>query len=166
MLVLWLEVVVELKAWLELPTVDDVVAELGLVVVPVEVDSDGVVVPVLDVLDVVDVLDANEGRDVVDVVAAPVVLVETDSLVDALELDVAGSEVLLCSVVVLEAPVVLLNVKLEGAWLVLEVRMLVDEIVVGAENERVKASQCCVKGCKHIKLNSLTQNVCALCFIS
>ena len=162
MLVLWLEVVVELKAWLELPTVDDVVAELGLVVVPVEVDSDGVVVPVLDVLDV---LDANEGRDV-DVVTAPVVLVETDSLVDALELDVAGSEVLLCSVVVLEAPVVLLNVELEGAWLVLEVRMLVDEIVVGAENERVKASQCCVKGCKHIKLNSLTQNVCALCFIS
>ena len=160
MLVLWLEVVVELKAWLELPTVDDVVAELGLVVVPVEVDSDGVVVPVLDVLD------ANEGRDVVDVVTAPVVLVETDSLVDALELDVAGSEVLLCSVVVLEAPVVLLNVELEGAWLVLEVRMLVDEIVVGAENERVKASQCCVKGCKHIKLNSLTQNVCALCFIS
>ena len=145
MLVLWLEVVVELKAWLELPTVDDVVAELGLVVVPVEVDSDGVVVPVLDVLDV---LDANEGRDVVDVVTAPVVLVETDSLVDALELDVAGSEVLLCSVVVLEAPVVLLNVELEGAWLVLEVRMLVDEIVVGAENERVKASQCCVKGCK------------------
>ena len=163
MLVLWLEVVVELKAWLELPTVDDVVAELGLVVVPVEVDSDGVVVPVFDVLDV---LDANEGRDVVDVVTAPVVLVETDSLVDALELDVAGSEVLLCSVVVLEAPVVLLNVELEGAWLVLEVRMLVDEIVVGAENERVKASQCCVKGCKHIKLNSLTQNVCALCFIS
>ena len=163
MLVLWLEVVVELKAWLELPTVDDVVAELGLVVVPVEVDSDGVVVPVLDVLDV---LDANEGRDVVDVVTAPVVLVETDSLVDALELDVARSEVLLCSVVVLEAPVVLLNVELEGAWLVLEVRMLVDEIVVGAENERVKASQCCVKGCKHIKLNSLTQNVCALCFIS
>ena len=163
MLVLWLEVVVELKAWLELPTVDDVVAELGLVVVPVEVDSDGVVVPVLDVLDV---LDANEGRDVVDVVTAPVVLVETDSLVDALELDVAGSEVLLCSVVVLEAPVVLLNVELEGAWLVLEVRMLVDEIVVGAENERVKASQCCVKGCKHIKLNSLTQNVCPLCFIS
>ena len=160
MLVLWLEVVVELKAWLELPTVDDVVAELGLVVVPVEVDSDGVVVPVLDVLD------ANEGRDVVDVVTAPVVLVETDSLVDALELDVAGSEVLLCSVVVLEAPVVLLNVELEGAWLVLEVRMLVDEIVVGAENERVKASQCCVKGCKHIKLNSLTQNVCAICFIS
>ena len=160
MLVLWLEVVVELKAWLELPTVDDVVAELGLVVVPVEVDSDGVVVPVLDVLD------ANEGRDVVDVVTAPVVLVETDSLVDALELDVARSEVLLCSVVVLEAPVVLLNVELEGAWLVLEVRMLVDEIVVGAENERVKASQCCVKGCKHIKLNSLTQNVCALCFIS
>ena len=160
MLVLWLEVVVELKAWLELPTVDDVVAELGLVVVPVEVDSDGVVVPVLDVLD------ANEGRDVVDVVTAPVVLVETDSLVDALELDVAGSEVLLCSVIVLEAPVVLLNVELEGAWLVLEVRMLVDEIVVGAENERVKASQCCVKGCKHIKLNSLTQNVCALCFIS
>ena len=157
MLVLWLEVVVELKAWLELPTVDDVVAELGLVVVPVEVDSDGVVVPVLD---------ANEGRDVVDVVTAPVVLVETDSLVDALKLDVAGSEVLLCSVVVLEAPVVLLNVELEGAWLVLEVRMLVDEIVVGAENERVKASQCCVKGCKHIKLNSLTQNVCALCFIS
>ena len=163
MLVLWLEVVVELKAWLELLTVDDVVAELGLVVVPVEVDSDGVVVPVLDVLDV---LDANEGRDVVDVVTAPVVLVETDSLVDALELDVARSEVLLCSVVVLEAPVVLLNVELEGAWLVLEVRMLVDEIVVGAENERVKASQCCVKGCKHIKLNSLTQNVCALCFIS
>ena len=163
MLVLWLEVVVELKAWLELPTVDDVVAELGLVVVPVEVDSDGVVVPVFDVLDV---LDANEGRDVVDVVTAPVVLVETDSLVDALELDVAGSEVLLCSVVVLEAPVVLLNVELEGAWLVLEVRMLVDEIVVGAENERVKASQCCVKGCKHIKLNCLTQNVCALCFIS
>ena len=160
MLVLWLEVVVELKAWLELPTVDDVVAELGLVVVLVEVDSDGVVVPVLDVLD------ANEGRDVVDVVTAPVVLVETDSFVDALELDVAGSEVLLCSVVVLEAPVVLLNVELEGAWLVLEVKMLVDEIVVGAENERVKASQCCVKGCKHIKLNSLTQNVCALCFIS
>ena len=95
--------VVELEAWVDVPTVDEL--ELGtalVVVLSVDVDDEGVVVPVLELTRVLD-----EGTDVVDV-GTCVVLVAADALVEALE-----PVELLVPVDVLETPVVLVVCKVE-----------------------------------------------------
>ena len=122
--------VVELEAWVDVPTVDELEAGIALVVAPsVDVADERVVVPVLELTRVLD-----EGTDVVDD-GACVVLV---ALVEALD-----PVVLLVPVDVLEASLVLVVCAVVEAGLALEVTTVLDAVVVGAEKNRGYMSQCC-----------------------